>query len=92
MDFMKFNTMITPKILSWMYAIVAIGCVIMAFIEFGEKNNPILMVVWLAAILAVRVPFEFVMVIFKINENLTRISNEKKAYERKENDTPDADF
>ncbi|WP_413772891.1 DUF4282 domain-containing protein [Citrobacter amalonaticus] len=50
------------------------------------------MIVWLAAIVAVRVPFEFIMVIFKINENLTKISSAKMKHERKESEVPDADF
>ncbi|EFP4569065.1 DUF4282 domain-containing protein [Salmonella enterica] len=74
MDFFKFDQLITPKILSIIYLLLVICCIVMA-VKTGGTNG-IQMICWIIAAIVMRIPFEFVMVTFKNNEYLRRICEE----------------
>lgn len=77
MDFFKFGQLITPKILSIVYLLLVIFCIVMA-VKTGGTNG-MQMIGWIIAAIVMRVPFEFVMVTFKNNEYLRRICEEIEA-------------
>ncbi|HGJ4478697.1 TPA: DUF4282 domain-containing protein [Salmonella enterica subsp. diarizonae] len=77
MDFLKFDQLITPKILSIAYLLLVIFCIVMA-VKTGGTNG-MQMIGWIIAAIVMRVPFEFVMVTFKNNEYLRRICEEIEA-------------
>ncbi|EAM5219136.1 TPA_asm: DUF4282 domain-containing protein [Salmonella enterica subsp. salamae serovar 42:z:1,5] len=77
MDFLKFDQLITPKILSIVYLLLVIFCIVMA-VKTGGTNG-MQMIGWIIAAIVMRVPFEFVMVTFKNNEYLRRICEEIEA-------------
>ncbi|NCB85934.1 MAG: hypothetical protein EOM43_00295 [Gammaproteobacteria bacterium] len=83
MEFFKFDQLITPKILSFIYLLLVILCVVMAF-KAGSSNG-LQMLGWLLAAIVMRVPFEFVMVTFKNNEYLRKLCESEAG---KNNSTP----
>ena len=92
---LKFDGLITPKLLKVSYALVTLGCVVMVLLNFDTRPHQA--VIWLVVAVVVRIPFELMMVAFKNNEYLRKICEmmEKDSSNFKDSDfkaEPDADF
>lgn len=92
---LKFDSLITPKLLKAAYALATLGCVVMVLLNFD--TNPRQAIVWLVVAVVARIPFELMMVTFKNNEYLRKICElmEKDTSNFKGpnfNASPDADF
>lgn len=83
---LKFDSLITPKLLKGLYALVTVICIFMVLYTFDTR--PYQAIAWLIAAVAVRVPFELIMISFKNNEYLRRICESLE----KNSDNVDADF
>ncbi|HHT2055156.1 TPA: DUF4282 domain-containing protein [Citrobacter freundii] len=68
---LKFDSLLTPKLLKGLYALVTLVCVFMVLYTFDTR--PYQAIAWLVAAIVARVPFELMMVSFKNNEYLRRI-------------------
>ncbi|EFH6028795.1 DUF4282 domain-containing protein [Escherichia coli] len=68
---LKFDSLLTPKLLKGLYALVTLVCVFMVLYTFDTR--PYQAIAWLVAAVVARVPFELMMVSFKNNEYLRRI-------------------
>ncbi|EAB7036763.1 DUF4282 domain-containing protein [Salmonella enterica subsp. enterica serovar Mikawasima] len=92
---LKFDSLITPKLLKVLYALATLGCIVMVLLSFDTRPHQA--VIWLIVAAAVRIPFELMMVAFKNNEYLRRICelmerNNSNFKDKDFNAGPDADF
>ncbi|HHE5075065.1 TPA: DUF4282 domain-containing protein [Citrobacter freundii] len=89
---LKFDSLLTPKLLKGLYALVTLVCVFMVLYTFDTR--PYQAIAWLVAAIVARVPFELMMVSFKNNEYLRRICElmESKNSSFKADADADADF
>ena len=66
-DFVRFETLLTPKLVVWLYVLSCALCVLFSFLWLGseETNDRIIgAAVLLAGPVAFRVVFEFLLILF----------------------------
>jgi len=81
-DIFFFNTMLTPKIITFVYWLLLISVIIGGFgTMFGGYEKNILggLGVMIGGAIGARIWCELMIVLFKINENLQKITNKEEA-------------